>query len=54
MDDPELVRETAAQFVADMGENAVAYLSRQAELAAAMGDVISEGHGSTSRPRRST
>jgi hypothetical protein len=26
MDDPDLVRETAAQFVADLGENAVGYL----------------------------
>jgi hypothetical protein len=42
MDDPELVRQTAAQFVADMGENAVGYLIQQAELAAAMGDVVSE------------
>jgi hypothetical protein len=42
MDDPDLVRETAAQFVADMGENAVGYLIRQAELAAEMGDIVSE------------
>jgi hypothetical protein len=43
MDDLDLVRETAAQFVADLGENAVGYLERQAEVAAAIGDVISEG-----------
>jgi hypothetical protein len=41
-DDRDLVRKTAAQFVANMGENALGYLNRQAKIAAHKGDVISE------------
>lgn len=42
MDDGDLVRKVAARFVADLGEGAFDYLSRQAEIAADKGDVLSE------------
>ena len=42
MDDTDLVRETAAQFVAAMGARAVRYLEQQADIAAGIGDLISE------------
>jgi hypothetical protein len=42
MDDRELVRKTAARFVDRMGNGAIRYLDQKADIAAGLGDFISE------------